>query len=296
MDRTCKACGVSNRDDAKFCKSCGSPLPAVKQADIEKEKEHKKNASRFWRTASAIFAAVCVIVFFIYKSADSVRKDSIAREYSSKNIQTDTKTFSGIKPERFLYQGLMWNMTASDIKKIYAYVTDTNDPDFSRSMLITQPQFKDALPNANFMSLGIYEDRLYAVKMEFGDHAVYDSAQLKQPNGEYLMYGRFEGIISVFNQLFGEPSYVQNAGSYLKREQKIRDIKAGTISSGKDAGKPANVYMNWTIGGTKAEVAFFGFNEDLHLTVRFLNISVWDSLQKEQQNTQKQDAKSVKLF
>ncbi|HRU39507.1 MAG TPA: zinc-ribbon domain-containing protein, partial [Candidatus Goldiibacteriota bacterium] len=57
--RICKACGAENRDEAKFCRGCGSPLPQVKAParDLKKEQEVK----RFWSMFMAGVLAFIVI-------------------------------------------------------------------------------------------------------------------------------------------------------------------------------------------------------------------------------------------
>ena len=57
MDRKCNACGEINRGDARFCKSCGSPLPAIKVKMTQQELAHEKQVKKFWLTldAAAVF-------------------------------------------------------------------------------------------------------------------------------------------------------------------------------------------------------------------------------------------------
>jgi hypothetical protein len=260
-------------------------------------KAEKEKRNRFLMGFAGAALVAAVAGYFAYKYFDVQRQIGAMMEYKDKFTQADTKTFSSVTGKQFLFQGLMWGMTTDDIRKIYGTTSPSNDPDFTKSALIMQPQFKSPMPNANFMSLGLNNDKLYAVKMEFGDHEVFETQQVKQPYSGAILFGRFEGIYAVFKQLYGEPALVQYSAESLPLDEKLKAIKEGTVTSGANAGKTSNIYITWNIGDTKAEIAFFGYQGELHLTVRFLNGPVWTSIQKEQEMIQKQNPSlKMKLF
>ena len=278
MDRNCNACGAVNREEAKFCKSCGSPLPVIKKKLTQKEIEHMKRLEKFWYALLGGLALALIAGFFMLAGMKNAKSLAAAKEYTEKYLTADDRAFGTIKPGDFLLEGMSWKMSAIDIKRNFPYATDSNDPDFKQSMMISQVQFITPIPHANFMSLGIYNGMLYAVKFEFGENEKFESQQFKVPNKDEIMYGRFMGLYTAFKKLFGEPSYEKNEIKAMPLSEKLSKVKKGFLSDG----KPSNAYISWSLGGTKAELAFFGYNGKLHLTVRFLNEQLWN-----QANTQK---------
>ena len=272
MDRNCKACGTLNREEAKFCRSCGSPLPVAKKALTAKELQHQKQIQKFWYAFAGSLVVLAVIAVVILAGIKKNQSINAAKEYTEKYMTADDRAFGTIKPGAFLLEGASWKMTISDIKRSFPYATDSNDPDFKASMMISQAQFLTPIPHANFMSLGIYRGMLYAVKFEFGENEKFESQQFKVPNKDEIMYGRFMGLYGAFKKLFGNPSYEKNEISMMPLSEKLKVVKRGSLSDG----KPSNAYIAWSIGDTKAELAFFGYGGKLHLTVRFLNDQLWN--------------------
>jgi len=273
MDRTCNACGAMNREDAKFCKNCGSPLPAISRKLTQKEIEHVKQIKKFWIMLISSLGVLLIAALFTLSGMKNAKALGVAKEYTEKYLTADDRAFGTIKPGNFLLEGMSWKMSEADIKRNFSYATDSNDPDFKRSMMISQAQFLTPIPHANFMSLGIYNGMLYAVKFEFGENEKFESQQFKVPNKDEIMYGRFIGLYTVFKKLFGDPSYEKNDIKAMPLAEKISRIKNGVLSDG----KPSNSYMAWSLGGTKAELAFFGYDGQIHLTVRFLNEPLWNA-------------------
>ena len=274
MDRKCNACGSYNREDAKFCKNCGSPLPAIKAKLTQKEIEHAKQIRKFWMMLFVSLGVLFVVALAVLSGMKKSRAIAVAAEYTQKYLGADDKAFGAIKPGDFHLEGMSWKMSALDIKRNFPYATDSNDPDFKQSMMISQAQFLIPIPHANFMSLGIYNGMLYAVKFEFGENEKFESQQFKVPNKDEIMYGRFMGLYTEFKRIFGEPSYEKDEIKAMPGlDQKIKTIKKGSL----DNGSPSNAYIAWSFGGTKIELAFFGFNDQLHLTVRFLNEPLWNA-------------------
>jgi hypothetical protein len=272
MDRKCNACGEINRGDAKFCKSCGSPLPAVKARMTQQELAHEKQVKKFWLTLVVSFAVVITASVFLMRYMDRQKGLAVAKEFSEKYLNDDDMAFGTIKPGAFVFEGLIWGMGISDIKRVYPYCTDSNDPDFKQSLMSTQHDLKTQIPHANFMSLGLYNGKLYALKFEFGENEKFESQQLKIPHKDDIMYGRFTGIYEMFRKLYGEPAFEQYPEKMLDVRTKIATIKSGELSDG----KPSNVYAAWDLKDTKAELAFFGYEGKLHLTIRFLSEPLWD--------------------
>jgi hypothetical protein len=278
MDRNCNACGALNREEAKFCKSCGSPLPVIKKKLTQKEIEHAKNIQKFWYAMLVTVGMIFVGAFFLLSNMKQAKSLAAAKEYAEKYLIADDKAFGTIKPGDFLLEGISWKMSAADLKRNFPYATDSNDPDFKQSMMISQVQFITPIPHANFMSLGIYNGMLYAVKFEFGENEKFESQQFKVPNKDEIMYGRFMGLFTAFTKLYGAPAYEKNEIKTMPLAEKLKVIKRGMLSDG----KPSNAYIAWSLGGTKAELAFFGYDGKLHLTVRFLNEKLWDQANSQQ--------------
>jgi hypothetical protein len=272
MDRKCNACGEINRGDARFCKSCGSPLPAIKVKMTQQELAHEKQVKKFWLTLVVSFAVVATASVFLMNYMDRQKGLAVAKEYSEKYMNDDDMAFGTIKPGAFVFEGLIWGMGINDIKRVYPYCTDTNDPDFKQSLMSTQHDLKTQIPHANFMSLGLLNGKLYALKFEFGENEKFESQQLKIPHKDEIMYGRFTGIYEMFRKLYGEPAFEQYPEKLMDVRTKIATIKSGELSDG----KPSNVYLAWDLKDTKAELAFFGYEGKLHLTIRFLSEPVWD--------------------
>ena len=272
MDRKCNACGEINRGDAKFCKSCGSPLPAIRAKMTQQELAHEKQVKKFWLTLVVGFAVVITASVFLMRYMDKQKGLSVAKEYSEKYLNDDDMAFGTIKPGAFVFEGLIWGMGINDIKRVYPYCTDTNDPDFKQSLMSTQHDLKTQIPHANFMSLGLYNGKLYALKFEFGENEKFESQQLKIPHKDEIMYGRFTGIYEMFRKLYGEPAFEQYPEKLMDVRTKIATVKSGELSDG----KPSNVYLAWDLKDTKAELAFFGYEGKLHLTIRFLSEPAWD--------------------
>ena len=273
MDKKCNACGTYNRDDAKFCRDCGSPLPAVKAKMTQKDIDHAKQIRKFWMMLFACLGALVIIAVVVLSGMKKARAVAVAAEYSQKYIAADDRAFGTIKPAEFNLEGMSWKMSQSDIKRNFPYATDSNDPDFKQSMMISQVQFLTPIPHANFMSLGIYNGMLYAVKFEFGENEKFESQQFKVPNKDEILYGRFMGLYAEFTKIFGVPVYEKNEIKSMPLGAKIKTIKKGAL----DNGNPSNAYIAWSAGGTKVELAFFGFGDQLHLTVRFLNEPLWNA-------------------
>ena len=132
------------------------------------------------------------------------------------------------------------------------------------------------IPHADFMSLGLYNGRLYAVKFEFGALEHFEAQQLKVPNKDEIMFGRFRGLYKVFTKLYGKPAYEKNDVKKYAMLEGIRLVKAGKM----DSGAPSNIYAFWDMGDTKVELVFFGNGTKVHLTVRFLYTPVWNLIGK----------------
>ncbi len=275
MDRACKACGASNREDAKFCRSCGSPLPAVKPRDLAAEKRKAESERKFWTAAFIVIFIAGLAGYLIYTQYEGVSKVRVVSKYEQKFASADERVFVGISPTTFKFQGLSWGMTKEDIKKLYKYPNDSNDPDFEKSIMISQSEFLYPMPHANFLSLGMHNGRIYAFKMEYGENESFQNQTLKVPDKEEILYGRFMGICAVFKKMFGAPSFEKNDVKNMELVKKLAVIKGGVLGDG----QPSNIYLRWNVGVTRIEAAFFGFNKELHLTVRFLNGPLWDEVE-----------------
>ncbi len=275
MAKFCKSCGAENRDDASFCKECGVPLPKKrKDIDDRKIKEYEKRLKKFWITVFIIIGLAGIIVYTIIKKIEYYNKVETVKEYSGKYLNEDKAAFSGIGLGTFALEGLTWDLKINDIQKLYPYVKESKDPDFVTSLMVSQPDFKVEIPHANFMSLGIINEKLYAIKFEFGSSREFLRQQLKIPNEDEIMYGRFEGIYKVFREIYGQPSFVKNEIGKLNFSERLKYLKSGKLKDG----RPSNVYIYWILGKTKVEIAFFGFNGKPKLTVRFLYLPVWEKI------------------
>jgi len=271
MSRLCRACGAENREEAAFCRSCGSPLPKKKKAAVSGVKALADRAvMRFWAITACAAVLLAATGMFVMNRIKERSKVTTINEYTSKFDRIDDAAFGAASAERFHIQSLWWNMSVDDIKRVHPYATASTDPDFISSMTVTQHDYKIKMPHANFMSLGINNGRLYAVKFEFGPHEVFESQALKVPNKDEIMYGRFKGLVMAFRRLYGPPAFVKDDTDKMSPQEAIKSVKAGTYK-----GSPSNIYMYWDIGDTRAEAVLFGHGKKLHLTVRFLYMPVW---------------------
>jgi hypothetical protein len=142
--------------------------------------------------------------------------------------------------------------------------------------MVNQSDFKSPLPHANFMSLGIYDDKLYAIKYEFGESAEFQRQVIKIPDAEAILYGRYEGLKKVFTAALGRPAFLKEEAAAYPLHKRLGLIKEEKLPDG----KPSNIYMYWTSGDTKTELVLFGSGGKMHLTVRFLYIPVWNIVGK----------------
>ena len=273
MDRKCNACGELNRGDARFCKNCGSPLPAIKVKLTQQELAHEKQVKKFWRNMIIGLAVVAVAGYFLMFYINRAKAASTAEQYSTKYLSADDMAFGTIKPGAFVFEGLTWGMDINDLKRIYPYAIASNDPDFKQSLMVEQHDLKTQIPHANFMSLGLYNGKLYALKFEFGENEVFADQQLRIPFKDDIMYGRFTGLYTIFKKFFGDPAVEQYPEKSMELRKKIAVIKSGAMPDG----SPANGFAGWILKDTKAELAFFGYDGKLHLTIRFLNEPLWDN-------------------
>ena len=276
MAKKCKSCGADNRDEAKFCASCGAPIGAVKEK-IKAVKKPLSPAAVRMRAIIAVVLVLIAVVFIVTASKLKEVRQSKTIDLVKGDFETeDTAVFSGITRGGFEHQGLKWQMAVNQIKGVYRYAADSKDPDFMYSMMVNQPDFLLKLPHANFMSLGIYDNKLYAVKYEFGETEEYLRQVIKIPDGEAVLYGRYLGIRRVFERLYGVPSFVKDDIKKYPVKERLKYLK-----DGKDkAGNSSNIYITWDLGNTKAELVMFGSGEKAHLTVRFLYMPVWDIVGK----------------
>lgn len=272
--KTCKACGLENRDEAKFCRGCGSPLPQAKAAPRDLKKE--QSAKKFWTGMLIGLSVIVVAGIAVRAKISEYTKLQVINANTTKYEAADDMAFGAIKPSAFFLQSLGWNMTAADIKAVFPYAVDAADPDFTASMTVAQAEFKVPVPHADFMSLGIYNGRLYAVKYEFGALPQFEAQQLKVPNKDEIMYGRFRGLYKTFTKLYGKPAYEKNDIKKYAALEGVKLVKAGKMKTG----APSNIYIYWNVGNTKIELVFFGNGKKVHLTARFLYIPVWDLVGK----------------
>jgi len=151
MDRKCNACGELNRGDARLCKNCGSPLPAIKVKLTQQELAHEKQVKKFWRNMIIGLAVVAVAGYFLMFYIKRAKAASTAEQYSTKYLSADDMAFGTIKPGAFVFEGLTWGMDINDLKRIYPYAIASNDPDFKQSLMVEQHDLKTQIPHANFM-------------------------------------------------------------------------------------------------------------------------------------------------
>ncbi|MBN2754235.1 MAG: zinc ribbon domain-containing protein [Candidatus Goldbacteria bacterium] len=274
MAKKCKSCGMDNRDEAKFCASCGAPLSVIKNKPVKKPVSPAAIKFRVILGVS-LFLAAAVIFIIMSKVKDAAQLKTVEITKAQFEAQ-DTAVFSGITAKDFTHQVLKWQATVNVIKQVYQYAKDSDDPDFMFSMMVSQPDFKEKLPHANFLSLGIYDNKLYAVKYEFGETEEYLRQVVKVPDGEAVLYGRYLGLRKVFEKLFGRPSFVKEDIKKYPLKERLKYLKKGKDNQGNSS----NIYITWDLGNTKAELVMFGSGEKAHLTVRFLYMPVWDIVGK----------------
>jgi hypothetical protein len=165
-------------------------------------------------------------------------------------------------------------MSIEDVKKIFPYIVESKDPDFISSWTINQTDYRVSIPHADFISIGVYNNYVYAFKLEFGPMPEFQSQMLKVPNKDEIMYGRFRGLEKIFKELYGPPSFEKDEIKEMELSEAIKTIKSGRLKNG----MPSNIYMFWELGQTKAELVFFSNQKRLHLTVRFLYLPVWNRI------------------
>jgi hypothetical protein len=274
MSRICKACQTENRDEANFCRNCGSPLP--KKKDVVLDKERIKKIRDFWtKVGVGIFIAI-VILFIILKKIDYNNKIDVYKSYITKYSKEDDQAFGTITSNKFLFQSLTWGMSIDDVKKIFPYIVESKDPDFISSYTINQTDYRVSIPHADFISVGVYNNYIYAFKLEFGPLAEFQSQMLKVPNKDEIMYGRFRGIEKVLTELYGPPTFVKDEVKNMEPEKAINTVKEGKLPNG----MPSNIYIFWELGQTKAELVFFSYKKKLHLTLRYLYLPIWNKLSR----------------
>jgi cbb3-type cytochrome oxidase subunit 3 len=278
MAKICRSCGAENRDTAVFCSSCGVPLPADKKNTTGKIAQKAGNSAtgKFWLTVLSILLFLGVIAYLITSKLKESGELKTTAEMAEKYDAQDQQTFEAIAGKGFSLMMLKWNMSAAAIKKIYPYMKDSTDPDFALSSMVNQSDFKSPLPHANFMSLGIYDDKLYAIKYEFGESAEFQRQVIKIPDAEAILYGRYEGLKKVFTAALGRPAFLKEEAAAYPLHKRLGLIKEEKLPDG----KPSNIYMYWTSGDTKTELVLFGSGGKMHLTVRFLYIPVWNIVGK----------------
>ena len=274
MAKKCKSCGTDNRDEAKFCASCGSPVAANKIKPVKKPASPAAIKFRIILAVSLVLVAAAMVTV-MSKVKEAAQLKTVETTKAQFEAQ-DVSVFSGITRKDFTHQVLKWQVTTNVIKQVYQYAKDSDDPDFMFSMMVSQPDFKEKLPHANFLSLGIYDNRLYAVKYEFGETEEYLRQVVKVPDGEAVLYGRYLGLRKVFEKLFGRPSFVKEDIKKFPLKERLKYLKKGKDNNG----NPSNIYITWDLGNTKAELVMFGSGEKAHLTVRFLYMPVWDIVGK----------------
>lgn len=131
----CKACGTENRDEARFCSSCGVPLPQKKgEKEIKTRTAHVSTVKSFWMPVFGVAAVIAIVGYFVFKQIDSGRKLEVYKDYSEKYLSQDEQAFSGLNAkDKNIIEGLSWDMKASDLKKLYPFGKDAKDPDFVSS-------------------------------------------------------------------------------------------------------------------------------------------------------------------
>jgi hypothetical protein len=269
----CKACGTENRDEARFCSSCGVPLPQKKDTkEIRTRTTNVSTVKTFWMPVFGVIAVVAIAGYLIFKQIDSGRKLEVFKEYTGKYLSQDEQAFAGLNAkDKGIIEGLSWDMKLSDVKKLYPFAKEAKDPDFLSSLFVGQEQLKSIIPHANFMSLGIYEDKLYGIKFELGSTEKAQSQAIEVPNAEIILYARFSGLYKAFKILYGEPAFEKNEVEKEPLLKRPDIIKSGTNNS----------YVFWVIGNTKLELVLFGFQDQVKLTCRLLYMPVWQLVGKE---------------
>ncbi|MFP4466663.1 MAG: zinc-ribbon domain-containing protein [Candidatus Goldiibacteriota bacterium] len=273
MPKICRSCGKENRDEAVFCSECGVPLAKknkeIKQSPAQRAKNEK--IKKFRRNIIAGGAAAVIIILIVMMQVRQAGKLKTVLEYAEKYKQQDEAVFSGISSGNFSFEGLSWGMNIAAVKSVYPFAEESNDPDFTASLMIPRENFKKDIPHAGFMSLGIYMGALYAAKIEFSPSKEHTRQQVKIPDSDERLFGRFLGLYRTFEKLYGKPSYSKYEVEDEKILDRIKLIKKGTLPSG----KKSNVYMYWTIGDTRAELVSFGDGSRIYVTVRFLNMPLF---------------------
>lgn len=287
MSRVCKNCGAENRDLAQFCNGCGVPLPKITKADEKKIQEMEQKAKKFWNMVFAGAAVACVALFCIFSYIGENRKKQTVKQFADAYIYTDRNVFAGIAAKPFSLLGLTWGMPTSEIMKAFPGSTNERDPDFRGTLMVktVAEGFKNyngtggKVPHASFMNLGIYLDKLYAIKFEFSETPEPLSQMIKVPDKEFRLYGRYLGVYRVFTELLGSPKMVFDQYKEGDLVKKVIGVTRGS-SSGTTKN---NIFIYWENGDTRTEIAVFGIknarNEDeLKFTVRFFYLPVYQRL------------------
>jgi len=268
----CKACGTENRDEAKFCSSCGVPLPQKKEQSKKGQAAHVSTFRSFWMPIFTVAAIIGIGGYFIFHQIDSGRKIEVYKDFSEKYLNQDELAFAGVDVKtKNLIEGLAWDMKSADLKKIYPFAKEAKDPDFVGSFFVGQEQLKTMIAHANFMSLGMFDDKLYGVKFEFGATEKSTSQAIEVPNNDIIIYARFEGLYKALKLLYGQPTVARDNVEKLPLLKRPELVKSGAD----------NIYVFWAIGNTKLEIVLFGFQDQLKLTLRLLYMPVWSTMGKE---------------
>ncbi|MEI7639994.1 MAG: zinc-ribbon domain-containing protein [bacterium] len=275
MSVICKACSTENRDDARFCAICGVPLPAKKEPEQYQQqypKTETKVSGKFLAYVIITLLVAGAITGIVFGIMSNAKKNETITKYTGIYEESDRANFSGINASQLNFEGLNWNMNLGQLKKVYPFLKQSSDPDFFSSVFVGQQMFKRFIPHANFMSLGMYEGKLYAVKMEFSDTDRYKAQEVGVPNSEFIIYGRFKGLLKVMKAIYGEPAYEKSDIKGSDIVSKVRDIKNSVPNS--------NLYIYWMIGKTKVELVLFGYKRQIKLTVRMLYMPIWSLIGK----------------
>ncbi len=277
MAKTCKNCGFENRENASFCSQCGVPL---QKHGLEANRAYGVRRKPFTLKEILIFVSVITLIavaaFAFLKNDSDKRKIAVYDETRTKFSGSDAVLFSGVKEENFIFEKLRFGMTEEEIRKIYPFAKISNDPDFIASIMVPQAELKEPFPHANFMSLGMYAGRLYAIKFEFGPSEDFQRQVVKIPDADFRLYGRYEGIATLLKGMLGRPDFEKNeAAEKSSIPAKVKYIKDGVVN-----GKGTNVYIYWIKGGVKTEVVLFSINSKLHFTLRFLDNKIWEKIGK----------------
>jgi hypothetical protein len=286
MARVCKNCGVENRDLAQFCSGCGVPLPKVTRADEKTLREAQQRAKRFWNYVFAGIAAAAIAGYAALSFLSDRAKEETLEKYQDAYLYTDRNLFAGLSGTPFTLLGLSWDMKSSDIMAAYPGTTAENDPDFKSTLMVKpEPQGfnhkgkSEKLPHAGFMNLGIYRDRLYAIKFEFTETPEPISQMIKVSNKEYILFGRYLGLRKTFTQIMGYPARINDPAKTTDLVRKVKEITADTAPTG----PKKNIFIYWETGETRTEIAVFAIKnkrgeDELKLTVRFFYLPVYKRL------------------